>query len=150
MSKIEEVAEAIIDEKWNILVENVNKIIDWKERVDDQITALNGKVQQLSQDFTKLQAAIIGKTEEYDKTMKDVGTDVKALSKVFQKILPGFIENVSELSRITARMKGLPEQQTVRAQPPEEDDEDAEPTPKYQKGKKKGDIFSGSSIDDIE
>jgi len=32
----------------------------------------------------------------------------------------------------------------------EEDDEDAEPTPKYQKGKKKGDIFSGSSIDDIE
>ena len=42
---------------------------------------------------------------EYDKNMKEVGTDIKALETVFKKILPSFTENVAELSRITKRVK---------------------------------------------
>ena len=35
----------------------------------------------------------------------DIGVEIKALEKVFQKILPGFMENVNELSRISRDMK---------------------------------------------
>ena len=51
---------------------------------------------------------MLEKVGEYDKHIGDVGTEVKALEKVFQKVLPGFIENVSELSRITEEMKRQP------------------------------------------
>jgi len=48
---------------------------------------------------------VLGKIGDYDKTLENVGTEIKALEKVFQKILPGFVENVQELSRITRRIK---------------------------------------------
>ena len=142
ISKMEEIAEAIIDEKWNILVENVNKIIDWKERVDSQISGLNEKISMLKQDFSSLQSAIVGKTGDYDKTMKEVSTDIKAMSKVFQKILPGFIEKVNELSVITENIKGSKEagRETERTanfkKVPEKEEEEE-------------DIFEGT-IDDIK
>ena len=142
ISKMEEIAEAIIDEKWNILVENVNKIIDWKERVDSQISGLNEKISMLKQDFSSLQSAIVGKTGDYDKTMKEVSTDIKAMSKVFQKILPGFIEKVNELSVITENIKGSKEagretERTANLKKVPEKEEEEE------------DIFEGT-IDDIK
>jgi hypothetical protein len=106
VDRIEEIAEAIIDEKWNELVVNVNKIVDWKEEIDKKIASIDTKMHDISARFERIQSSMMGKIEEYDKTMTDVGTDVKALTKVFQKVLPGFIENVGELSRITDKMKG--------------------------------------------
>jgi hypothetical protein len=106
VDRIEEIAEAIIDEKWNELVVNVNRIIDWKEETDRKLAAIQAKISDLGARFEKVQASMLGKIEEYDKTMTEVGTDVKALTKVFQKVLPGFMENVGELSRITERIKG--------------------------------------------
>jgi hypothetical protein len=108
VDRIEEIAEAIIDEKWNALVENVNKIIDWKEETDRKLAAVETRLHDLNSKLDKVQASMLGKIEDYDKTMADVGTDVKALTKVFQKILPGFMENVSELSRIAETLKGKP------------------------------------------
>ncbi|MBW2995075.1 hypothetical protein KY312_01880 [Candidatus Woesearchaeota archaeon] len=93
--KIEEIAEAIIDEKWNELVVNVNKIIDWKEEVDKKMATIETEMRHLKIQFEKVHSSILGKIEEYDKTMTDVGADVKALTKVFQKALPGFVESAS-------------------------------------------------------
>lgn len=104
--QIEQIAEAIIDEKWNILVESINKLIDWKETVEEDIKQLQVKSDTIKEDMKNIQNAIMGKLSNYDKNMTDVGTDVKALTSVFQKILPGFIDNVHELSRITTRLGG--------------------------------------------
>jgi DNA anti-recombination protein RmuC len=122
--KIEEIAEAIIDEKWDELVESVNKIIDWKDKVEGDLVAINERITQLNNNVQSIQKSVLGKVEEYDRTMEEVGTDVKAMTKVFQQILPGFVENVQELSRVTARVKGekpkampsmeIPESKTTR------------------------------------
>ncbi|HLC99104.1 MAG TPA: hypothetical protein VJC00_03800, partial [Candidatus Nanoarchaeia archaeon] len=56
--------------------------------------------------FDRLHEGVLGKIGEYDKGIVDIGVEIKALEKVFQKILPGFMENVNELSRITSSMKG--------------------------------------------
>ena len=57
-------------------------------------------------DLDNLHKAIVSKIGEYDKNLLDVGTEIKAMEKVFQKILPTLTENVAELSRVTRNVKG--------------------------------------------
>jgi CRISPR/Cas system-associated endonuclease Cas1 len=102
---IEEIAEAIIDEKWEDLLKNINQITDWKEKTESNISKLEQELKDLKDSFDKLHKAIIGKIGEYDQNILNVGTEIKAMEKVFQKVLPAFTENVNELSRITKTAK---------------------------------------------
>lgn len=103
--QIQEIAESIIEEKWSDLINNVNKIMEWKDSVEGRIRELETSLKDLKDNFDKLHQGVLERVGEYDKSIKDVGTEIKALEKVFQKVLPGFVENVAELSRITERMK---------------------------------------------
>ena len=103
--KTEEYIEAIIDEKWNDLIRDVNKIIEWKNRTESRIVSIEQKVESLKDSFDQLHQAVIGKISEYDKHILDVGTEIKAMEKVFSKVLPSFTENVHALSRITENFK---------------------------------------------
>ncbi len=105
LERIEEIAEAIIDEKWDELVSNVTKIIDWKNEMEHTLTVMQERISQIEEKFKHVHASMIGKIGDYDQTMKDVSTDVKALTKVFQKILPGFMENVNELGHIAEQFR---------------------------------------------
>lgn len=102
--RIEEMAEAIIDEKWEEMLKNISKIAEWKDISDSKITKLEQEMKDLKENFDRLHKAIIGKISEYDRNILNVGTEIKAMEKVFQKIIPTFTENVSELSRITRNM----------------------------------------------
>lgn len=101
----EELIEAIIDEKWNDLMSDINKVISWKESTENRITRLEQKLDDTKQQFEELHKAIVGKVGEYDKHILDVGAEVKAMEKVFAKVLPAFTDNVAELSRIADDMK---------------------------------------------
>lgn len=101
----EEIIEAIIDEKWNELVKDINKIIDWKQKADSKLTAMDQQVKDLKDQFDKLHQAILGKIGDYDKHMLDVGAELQAMEKVFSKVLPNFVDNVNELNRITEDLK---------------------------------------------
>ena len=103
--RVEELVEAVIDEKWKDVVENINRIIDWKEKTESRLAEIDTKIENLKNDFDKLHTAILEKVGEYDNHITDVGTEVQALEKVFQKVLPGFMENVNELSRIADKIK---------------------------------------------
>lgn len=103
--RIEEIAEAIIDEKWTDLLENVKKIIDWKEKTDGRIDRIEQKFSDIKDQFDKLHSSILDRIGQYDQNMSDVGMEIKALEKVFQKILPTLTENVNELSRISSDFK---------------------------------------------
>ncbi len=103
--RIEELAEAIIDEKWNEIVRSINKIIDWKERVESRITKLEQQLQDTRKEFDSLHKGVLGKISEYDKSLTNVGTDIKAMEKVFQKVLPTLTENVNELSKLKEDLK---------------------------------------------
>lgn len=105
LSSAEELIEAIIDEKWNELVKDINKIVEWKNKTENKITSLEQQFNDLKGDFDKLHQAIIGKIGEYDKNILEVGSEIKAMENVFSKVLPVFTENVNELSRITQKMK---------------------------------------------
>ena len=103
--RIEELAEAIIDEKWNEIVRSINKIIDWKERVEMRVTKIEQQLEDINKNFDTLHKGVLGKITDYDRNLTNVGAEIKAMDKVFQKVLPSLTENVSELSRITSSMR---------------------------------------------
>jgi prefoldin subunit 5 len=105
LERIEELAEAIIDEKWNDIVKSINKIADWKERTESKITKMEQQMTDLKKNFDQLHQGVLGKIGDYDKNLMNISTEIKAMDKVFQKVLPVMTENVNELSRITQDMK---------------------------------------------
>jgi len=102
---IEETSEAIINEKWKSMSSNLQKLTEWKDKMEHRMDKMESEFSHLQQNFDKLHQAIIGKVGEYDQNILNVGTEIKAMEKVFQKILPTFTENVNELSRLTEKMK---------------------------------------------
>jgi len=103
--EIEELIESVIEEKWEELSKDIAKVVEWKNDVETKIAKLEQRFESLKDDFDKLHQAIIGKIGEYDKNILEVGAEVKAMEKVFSKVLPLFTENVSELARITQALK---------------------------------------------
>lgn len=101
----EELIEALIDEKWNDLLKDIAKIAEWKEKAENKITKMEQSFEDLRKNFETLHKAVVGKIGEYDKHILDVGAEIEAMEKVFQKVLPTFVENVNELSRITDNIK---------------------------------------------
>ncbi len=104
--RVEEIAEAIIDEKWNELIKDINKVIEWKERTDGEIKKIQQEIANLKERFESLHKGVLGKITEYDKNLTNVGTEIKAMEMTFQKILPTFTENVNKLDRIVKGSKG--------------------------------------------
>ncbi len=101
----EEIAESIVEEKWKDVSKEVAKTTEFKELITSRLDRLEQSVNDIKGDVDTLHKAIISKIGEYDKSLIDVGTELKAMEKVFQKVLPGLTENVSELSRITSKVK---------------------------------------------
>ncbi len=103
--RVEELAEAIIEEKWSALLKNVEKIAVWKDRTEEKITKLEQQIKDLKDQFDKLHSGVLGKISEYGEGVAEVSTDIKALSEVFKKTLPTFTQNIADLQRITQKLK---------------------------------------------
>ncbi len=103
--RMEEIAESLIDEKWDDLITEVKKIIDWKNKVEEKQSKLQHDVDKLMDDFKMLHEAVLGKLEDYDTRMQDVGTELKAVGKVFKDVIPTFVDNVKELSSLKDDLK---------------------------------------------
>ncbi|MBS3127347.1 hypothetical protein J4228_04230 [Candidatus Woesearchaeota archaeon] len=108
--RMEEIAESLIDEKWDDLIAEVKKIVDWKQKVEERQVKMQNDLDKLKENFSMLHQGVLGKLDEYDTRMRDVGTELKAVGKVFKDVIPEFVENVKELSDTTKKLKGKKEQ----------------------------------------
>lgn len=102
----EALVEQIIDEKWHELQKELAKMNEWKELLTSRVDKVEQTMTDMRTDLTGLHNAIVARIGEYDKTLMDVGTEIKAMEKVFQKVLPELTGNIQELSRITKNVKG--------------------------------------------
>ncbi len=103
--KIEEVTEAIIEEKWKDFAETIEKIIEWKNAMQEKFDKFENELDFLKQEFDKIHTALIKKIDQYDKGMSNVGAQLKAMEMVFKDILPKFTENVNLLSDYAEKVK---------------------------------------------
>jgi hypothetical protein len=101
--QIEEVAESIVQEKWSDLLKDLTKITEWKTKTETDIGKIQSDIENLKQTFDNLHKGVLGKIGEYDKNLTMVGTEIKAMEKVFQKVLPTFTDNVNKLERLTKK-----------------------------------------------
>jgi len=102
----EELVESIIDEKWQRLNKELAKITEWKDSVNTKMERIEQQIADMKSDLDGLHKAIIAKVGEYDKNLSEVGTEIKAMEKVFKDVLPEMTTNIQELSRLTKEMKG--------------------------------------------
>ena len=103
--RIQEVAEAIIDEKWEEIAKDIKKVIEWKENSENRIAKLEQQLIDIRLSIDSLTKSIMAKVSAYDQNIVDVGTEIKAMEKVFQKVLPSLTENVNKLDRMTKGIK---------------------------------------------
>ena len=103
--QIEEVAEAIIDEKWKEFEDDLKVIVDWKEKAESRVNRLEQQMKDFTVSLSGLQKSLVSKVSEYDKNITDVGIEIKAMEKVFEKVLPSLTENVNKLDRLAKSSK---------------------------------------------
>jgi len=103
--RIEDTVESMVDEKWDELIGEVKKIVDWKEKVEERMAKVESDIDKIKEDFKLLHQGVLGKLDDYDQRMIDVDTELKAVGKVFKDVVPEFVENVKELGSITQNMK---------------------------------------------
>lgn len=102
---IEEIAESIVNEKWEDLMSSVGNIAIWKEKVQTDIRSIKQELVRVEERFENLQRAILGRVEDYNRTMSSVGTEMKALEGVLERVLQPLASNIKELTRITEELK---------------------------------------------
>ncbi|MBI5391505.1 hypothetical protein HZB00_00725 [Candidatus Woesearchaeota archaeon] len=107
MERFHEIAEAIVNERWEEFLGKVGDLTIWKEKVDMNLLAIKQELLRTQERFAQLQTALVGKVREYDIDMKDVHTEMKALEKVLEKITEPLVLNIKELNRITADLKQI-------------------------------------------
>ena len=105
IERIEELAESIIREKWDDLLRDMGDVSLWKEGIKTEISSIKQELVRTQERFENLQKAILGKVKDYDKNTRDLGSEMKALQKVFEKILSPLSSNIKELSKITKELK---------------------------------------------
>ena|SRR3989338_1689918 len=103
---VEQVAESIAQEKFDDVNKEVQKLKEDVAVMGSKLDMFSQMTNDLREDVKNLHQALIGKIGDYDKTLLDVGTDIKAMEKVFTKMLPDLSANIQELDRITKRVKG--------------------------------------------
>ncbi|MFT7615362.1 MAG: hypothetical protein ACI8Y7_000168 [Candidatus Woesearchaeota archaeon] len=104
-AQIEQLIEAVIEEKWKEIEGKVSKLVDWKDQAQQELEKIQQEIADVKGNFDSLQKAIVGKVGDYDKHLVEVGGQLQAMEKAFGKVLPQFTENINELDRITSNLK---------------------------------------------
>ncbi len=102
---IEEIAESIIKEKWEDLISNIGDLKVWKERTD--LLSVKQEIIRTQQRFENLQKAMLGKIQDYNQSITDMTSEMKALEGVFEKIISPLTKNIKELTKITQDLKKI-------------------------------------------
>jgi len=102
---IQQIAEEVVEEKWDDLMSKVGDIRLWKDKIDNDITSIKQEILRTQNHFASLQKAVLGKVSEYNENILNINTEMKALEKVFEKIIQPLTSNIKELNRITNKLK---------------------------------------------
>lgn len=102
---IEEIAEEIINEKWQEFKAKAGDISELRSYIESRLRSIEERIKRLEIAFDKIQTAMIGKVQEYGKDIKSLGSEMQALEGAFSKILQPLAGSVKELREVTEEMK---------------------------------------------
>ncbi len=104
-NQVQEVVEAVVEEKWEDFISKIGDINLWKENINNDIESIKQEVLRVQERFSNLQNILIGKVTDYNKNVTELNAEMKALEQVMQKIIEPLTSNVKELGKITSELK---------------------------------------------
>jgi hypothetical protein len=103
--EMQAIVEQIVEEKWRDMVKDIGDINVFKSRVSDDMEAVKQEILRTQRRLEELQGAVLGKVKDYNQSVLNISSEMKALESVFSKIMEPLSMNVRELSRITEELK---------------------------------------------
>ncbi len=105
---IQEVAEAIVAEKWETISREFDKIRASQEDVVRKVDELTTTLGNFESRVNNLEAGVFEKIRTFNDTVEKIGAEIKAMEQIFSKIIPSFSATVSRLSEVADKM-GAPQ-----------------------------------------
>ena len=102
---VQELVESVIEERWRRAMEEFGDLAAWREKVRTEVTSIKQELLRLETRFDSLQHAVLGKVQDYDRNIGDVGVEVKALQKILEKIIHPLAQNVKDLQKVAEDLK---------------------------------------------
>ena len=103
--EMQSIVEEIIEDKWKEMLTSMGDITTWKVQVEDDLEGAKQELLRIQSRFDTMQAAMVGKVGEYEGSMRDLSTEMKALEQVMGKILEPLTSNIKELGRIVEDLR---------------------------------------------
>lgn len=102
---VEEIAESVVAEKWDDMIKNIGDLRLWKEKVETDMSGVKQEVIRIQTRVENLQKAVLSKVSDYNDNISELNTEVKAMEKVFEKILEPLTRNVKDLEKVAEKFK---------------------------------------------
>jgi hypothetical protein len=105
VNELQRVIEEIIEEKWSGVEDKLNALDMWKVKLEGKISELSNKVTESTGRIDEFSKGMVKKTEEYQGTMEEVGTEMEAVEKLMGKLVPSLAEEIKELRDVVDKLK---------------------------------------------
>lgn len=101
---IQEVAEAIVAERWEVISKEFDKIRASQEDVVRKVDELTTTLSNFESRVNNLEAGVFEKIRTFNDTVEKIGAEIKAMEQIFSKIIPSFSATVARLSEVADKM----------------------------------------------
>lgn len=105
LDTIQQVLEQIIEEKWQAASSDLTAVRNGLKGAGNNIDILADRVSKLNQRIDGIQNTMLGKTEEYNKTLADVNVELQAFEKVIDRLVPTISDSIKELRDLIDDLK---------------------------------------------
>ncbi|MCL4399078.1 hypothetical protein M1293_01005 [Candidatus Parvarchaeota archaeon] len=105
LDAMQQVLEQIIQEKWESAAADMSAIKNEVKANALSTQSLEEKVNSLNERIDRIQNTMVGKTEEYNKTLSDVNIELQAFEKVIDRLVPTISDSIKELRDLIEGLK---------------------------------------------
>jgi len=96
---IQEITEEIINEKWRDFRKKIGPIEEVKSDVEKRIAVVEDKIIKIEEMMDKMQISILGKIQEYGRSIESVGSEVRAIEGNISRMISPLVSNIKELKK---------------------------------------------------
>ncbi len=105
LDTIQQVLEQIIEEKWETSSADLNVVKTGLKNTSVNLDTMRDQMNKLGQRIDGIQNVMLGKTEEYNKTLSDVNVELQAFEKVIDRLIPTISDSIKELRDLIDDLK---------------------------------------------
>lgn len=105
LESIQQILEQIINEKWKNSASELNSLRSSLNINTNSIETIKDNIEKLNQRIDSIQNTMVGKTEEYNKTISDVNVELQAFEKVIDRLIPAISDSIKELRDLVDDLK---------------------------------------------